>query len=143
MMNDEFKEIYDRFKNGEIKGVLYSRDYGGSFSEIDHIEDKNKKISFDQDIVDYIFKHIDLDKLDRPWIDSYDQLVIEFNVNVNSYNEPKLRKKVQELGYKADILFGMSSLTLSFYPTGTPVRIMEYDGSEWVEVYDPKLYHVL
>jgi hypothetical protein len=141
-MNDEFKEIYDRFKNGEIKGVLYSRAYGGGFSDMDHEEDRQKKISFDQDIVDYIFKNIELIKLDRSWIVD-DQLVIEFNVNVNSYNEPDLKKKVQELGYKADILYGTSSLTLSFYPTGTPVRIMSYDSSEDVEVYDPKLYHVL
>lgn len=95
-------------------GIIYSPGFGAGWSTWEMKENRNRMIK-DTRIIKYLYK---LEYVDY----SYD----DFMTMIGFENPP----------YDG----GFNSLNLEFVPEGSLFKIREYDGSEYVEVFDPRTF---
>lgn len=102
-------------------GVLISSDFGATWSV-----DQDKRLAYDKRVIDFWLEHKD-DKEFMRDIDSFRE----------NPNKTYMEKVFSMYGYD-DVYFGaFPDLELVWVEKGKPFKIREYDGSEWIEFYNP------
>lgn len=116
------------FVEGRGYGVLVSPGYGSEFSA--RMDDQS--IAIDKRVIEAAYKCADA-VVPRKWWDSdFDEL--------RGFDNEKFSKMLAELGYyedDGDSLCVIGDFIVEFLHEGTMFKIREYDGSEYIEIFDP------
>ena len=90
-------------------GALISSDYGSGWSTYNNNE---VGLALDRDVISY-------------WLYYKD-----------NRTEEELREDFARMGYDVDNFYGWKNIQLVWVPVDATFRIMEYDGAEYVEIFD-------
>lgn len=112
-------ELYEQDRN---VAVLISESFGAPWSS-----GVDQRLAYDKRIVEFWMEHKD---------------DTEFMRAMDAYHSNPIQKYAEKLfsewGYE-DIYFGgFSDIELVWVPKGKSFQIREYDGSEWIQMYNPK-----
>lgn len=116
------------FVEGRGYGVLISSDYGWEFSA--RMQDQS--IAIDKRVIEAAYECADTVVSRKGWGAEFDDL--------RGFDNEKFSKMLVELGYFEDDgepLYTTGNFTVEFLHEGTMFKISEYDGSEYIEIFDP------
>lgn len=116
------------FVEGRGYGVLISSDYGFEFSA--RMQDQS--IAIDKRVIEAAYECADTVVTRQGWGAEVDDL--------RGFDTEKFSKMLVELGYFEDDgepLYVTGNFTVEFLHEGTMFKISEYDGFEYIEIFEP------
>lgn len=116
------------FVEGRGYGVLISPDYGFDFSA----SMQDQSIAIDKRVIEAAYECAETVVSRKGWGAEFDDL--------RGFDNEKFSKMLVELGYFEDDgepLYTTGNFTVEFLHEGTMFKISEYDGSEYIEIFEP------